>query len=56
MTFQVLSTQPTTFSNSEDVPYLTDEQEAAKWAQLTGKIDPDEMDEDMTDDLRMLGL
>lgn len=58
MTFQVLSQAPTTSLNSEDeTPYLTDEQEAERWAILTGKINPDGSDdEDMTDDLRMLGL
>lgn len=56
MTFQVLSQAPTTFSNSEDeTPYVTEEEEAHRWAVLTGKIDADE-DVDMTDDLRMLGL
>lgn len=57
MTFQVLSQAPTTFSNFEETPYVTEEEEAERWAILTGKINPDGTDdEDMTDDLRMLGL
>lgn len=58
MTFQVLSQAPTTsWPGSEETPYVTDEEEAQRWAILTGKINPDGSDdEDMTDDLRMLGL
>lgn len=56
MTFQVLSQAPTQSLNFEEVPYLTEEQEAEKWAILTGKVSPDGDDGDMIDDLRMLGL
>ena len=57
MTFQVLSQAQTTSWPDSEIPYETEEMEARRWAIQTGKIDPDgNLDEDMTDDLRMLGL